>query len=522
MARTLIWNTSASAQTLPAAYGGGAVQPGYGWIVADESSIAVAALGGFADMHGKWAVSAISTDEALGSVDMSAAGVALIADVVATIGGGGGGGGGGPVSWASVTGKPSFAAVATSGAYADLSGKPALADVATSGLYSDLSGTPTLPTAGNTAATTVSSTAAAGVQAAYARVDHQHAHGNLAGGSMHAAATTASAGFMSAADKLKVDGLAAVASSGAYADLSGAPALAAVATSGDYADLSGKPSLFDGAYASLTGKPSLFSGSYTDLTDKPSLFSGAYADLSGKPTLAAVATTGDYASLSGAPALATVATSGSYNDLSDKPSIPTLPTLATVATSGDYADLSGKPDLSGYLTSVATANIADSAVTTAKIAAGAVTDAKITSVTAAKVLGLAAVATSGAYGDLSGKPSLATVATSGAYADLSGKPTLAAVATSGSASDLSNQPYDIIGNGVGSLAVGKVIMTAPAPRALVLQSIQQGAGDTAQVTIKVNGVAASYPQNVAAGALITAVISTAGTDCYFSITGKVA
>src|SRR3954471_20106083 len=35
---------------------------------------------------------------------------------------------------------------------------------------------------------------------------------------------------------------------------------------------------------------------------------------------------------------------------------------------------------------------------------------------------LAAVATSGAYADLSGRPALATVATTGAYADLSGKP----------------------------------------------------------------------------------------------------
>lgn len=38
--------------------------------------------------------------------------------------------------------------------------------------------------------------------------------------------------------------------------------------------------------------------------------------------------------------------------------------------------------------------------------------------------GLATVATSGAYSDLTGKPSLATVATSGAYADLTGTPTL--------------------------------------------------------------------------------------------------
>ncbi len=41
-------------------------------------------------------------------------------------------------------------------------------------------------------------------------------------------------------------------------------------------------------------------------------------------------------------------------------------------------------------------------------------------------LGLSAVAASGAYADLSGKPSLATVATSGAYNDLTGKPTIPA------------------------------------------------------------------------------------------------
>lgn len=69
-------------------------------------------------------------------------------------------GSGGPTSWASVTGKPSFAAVATSGSYADLTGKPSLfsgnyadlvgkpnlATVATSGSYNDLTDKPTLIT----------------------------------------------------------------------------------------------------------------------------------------------------------------------------------------------------------------------------------------------------------------------------------------------------------------------------------------------------------------------------------------
>jgi hypothetical protein len=46
---------------------------------------------------------------------------------------------------------------------------------------------------------------------------------------------------------------------------------AAVATSGAYSDLTGKPTLFSGAYADLTGKPTLFSGAYADLTGKPTI-----------------------------------------------------------------------------------------------------------------------------------------------------------------------------------------------------------------------------------------------------------
>jgi hypothetical protein len=279
VARTLILNISAEAQTLPAAYGSYAVSVGHGRVVSDESSLVVAAMGGFEVMHGKWAVSAISTDEALGDVDVAAGGVALLASFIS-----GGNGGGGPTYWADILSKPSFANVATSGAYADITGKPALADVATSGLYGDLSGTPTLPSASNTAATSVSATAAAGVLSTYARGDHQHAHGNLSGGALHSAATSAAAGFMSAADKSKLDGLASVATSGVYSDLSGTPSFPASALSGSYNDLTDKPTLFSGAYADLSGKPSLFSGAYADLSGTPSLFSGDYADLSGKPT----------------------------------------------------------------------------------------------------------------------------------------------------------------------------------------------------------------------------------------------
>jgi hypothetical protein len=109
------------------------------------------------------------------------------------------------------------------------------------------------------------------------------------------------------------------------------------------------------------------SGSYTDLTGTPSLAtvatSGSYTDLTGTPSLATVATSGSYTDLTGTPSLATVATSGSYDDLSSKPSIPSAqvnsdwsagsgvaeilnkPSLATVATSGSYTDLTSKPTL---------------------------------------------------------------------------------------------------------------------------------------------------------------------------------
>ena len=46
-----------------------------------------------------------------------------------------------------MSGTPTLATVATTGAYSDLSGTPTLATVATTGAYSDLSGTPTLGTA---------------------------------------------------------------------------------------------------------------------------------------------------------------------------------------------------------------------------------------------------------------------------------------------------------------------------------------------------------------------------------------
>jgi hypothetical protein len=147
----------------------------------------------------------------------------------------------GTINYTDVSGTPTLATVATSGAYADVTGTPTLAAVATSGSFNDLSNQPS-PFDPNT--------------------------------------------------------LATVATTGAYADVTGTPTLATVATSGAYADVTGTPTLATvattGAYADVSGTPTLSTVATT----------GAYADVTGTPTLATVATTGAYGDLSGTPAAA--------------------------------------------------------------------------------------------------------------------------------------------------------------------------------------------------------------------------
>lgn len=57
------------------------------------------------------------------------------------------------------------------------------------------------------ASTITDSTNSEGSSASLSRADHGHSHGNRTGGSLHSAATTSVAGFLSAADKTKLDAL---------------------------------------------------------------------------------------------------------------------------------------------------------------------------------------------------------------------------------------------------------------------------------------------------------------------------
>lgn len=85
------------------------------------------------------------------------------------------------------------------------------------------------------------------------------------------------------------------------------------------------------------------------------------------------------------------------------------------SVSGNLVAFSGTTGKLGADSGVSPANLRDRSTHTGTQAAGTIT-------------GLATVATTGAYADLSGKPTLATVATTGAYSDLTGKPTLGTAA----------------------------------------------------------------------------------------------
>ena len=123
--------------------------------------------------------------------------------------------------------------------------------------------------------------------------------------------------------------------------------------------------------------------------------------------------------------------------------------LATVARSGSYNDLTDKPTFSGSYN-----DLTDKPTLATVATSGDYNDllnkpafsGSYNDLTDKPTL--ATVATSGSYNDLTDKPTLASVATSGSYNDLTDKPTLASVATSGSYDDLLNKP-DLVFSNIG-------------------------------------------------------------------------
>lgn len=173
-----------------------------------------------------------------------------------------------------------------------------------------------------------------------------------------------------------------------WANLTGKPTFATVATSGAYADLSGTPNLSlylttanaattylpqaNFSFSNLTGKPTTLAGyGITDgLTSATAASTYAtISSLSSYLTTSSAASTYlpsanfTYANITGKPTLATVATSGNYNDLSNKPASYSLPN-ATTSTLGGVIVGSGLSITNGTLSATGTTNIDGGSATT--------------------------------------------------------------------------------------------------------------------------------------------------------------
>jgi len=165
---------------------------------------------------------------------------------------------------------------------------------------------------------------------------------SAAGGAVTSVAGRTGAVTLSVAD---ISGLATVATTGAYSDLTGRPTLgtAAATASTDYATAA------QGALAATAVQPGALATVAT---------TGAYSDLTGRPTLGTAAATAstDYATeAQGAlaatavqpGALATVATTGAYSDLSGRPTLGTAAALSATPTAGECATWSAGGALIG-------------------------------------------------------------------------------------------------------------------------------------------------------------------------------
>ncbi len=378
-------------------------------------------------------------------------------------------------------------ATATQGARADTAVQPAdLAPVATAGDFASLSGTVTEQQLDPSLVAKVNNTIPYKVDAtrppgASDDVTQGWAVGSLwvdvSGQEAYRCVSASAGAAIWANTTLTTAELANVALSGSYTDLVNKPALAAVALSGSYTDLANRPTFGTAAFTNSTAYATAAQGSKADTAVQPGALatvatSGSYADLSGKPALGSAAFTNS-------TAYATAA-QGSKADTAVQPGA-----LAAVATTGNYADLSGRPSAlsqfsndTGFITS---AQVPESPVTSVNGKTGAVSLTHVDVGAAAsahshssatgslsgfmsaadknKLDGLAAVATSGDYSDLSGRPTFGSAAftnstayataAQGSKADTAVQPNaLATVATSGNYEDLTNKP---------SAATGRVL-----------------------------------------------------------------
>ncbi len=232
-----------------------------------------------------------------------------------------------------------------------------LATVATSGSYADLTNKPTIPTVDSA----LSSTSTNAIQ-------NKVVNDALAG--------KANATHTHASDD--ITGLATVATSGSYTDLTNKPTIPAAVTETTVSGWGFTKNAGTVTSVKINGTSKTPASGVVDLGTVIT----AHQDISGKQDVISDLATIRSGAGKGATAvqpgdLATVATSGSYTDLTNKPTIPTVTdtysatstsamsgkavasaisnkmdkvTLATVATSGSYNDLTNKPTIPAAVT----------------------------------------------------------------------------------------------------------------------------------------------------------------------------
>ena len=221
-------------------------------------------------------------------------------------------------------------------------------------------------------------------------------------------------------------------------------ALAAVATSGSYADLLGKPTI-----------PAAPGTLQTDLTAAQS--TSASEALSGTVKLHKISKTGSYADLNNKPTIPSISLNGSTTTTPSFYAPTGAGTLGQVLTSNgsgaptwQNAPSGGVQDVTVGGTSVVSGGVA---VVPAIPAAPGTLDTTATTAQATNAsealsgsVKLHKVSKTGTYSDLIGTPSLATVATSGSYNDLLNQPTIPAAQVQADWNEADNTKADYIKN----------------------------------------------------------------------------
>lgn len=273
--------------------------------------------------------------------------------------------------------------------------------------------------------------------------------------------------------------LETVATTGAYSDLSGLPTLgtAAATDATDYATAA-QGALADSALQSVTGTTDevVVTGGDTISLATAVTTSLALADTATQPgDLATVATTGAYSDLSGLPTLGTAAATDATDYATAAQGALADSALQAVAGTTDEIVVTGGDTISLAAAVTTSLGLADSALQ----AVVGTTDEIV--VTGGDTISLAAaVTTSLGLADTATQPGdLATVATTGAYSDLSGTPTLGTMAAEAAADYLA-----VAGDAMtGDLTVRGVLETEHASSATTYAMDPTANGTRATLTL---------------------------------------